>query len=114
MVKGAREQLTRVSAILFDRCASGDGPTAVCVISGHVFPRDRATAMKAVCNVVLPKPCVPETPLAAVRRFSYIEHRETGSSRHDAPFPQWQQCVVYRQSVSFAMALRFSDRRRWR
>ena len=31
---------------------------AIIVISGHVFPHDRAAAMQAGCDVFLPKPCL--------------------------------------------------------
>jgi two-component system, cell cycle response regulator DivK len=46
----------------------------IIVISGHVFPRDRAAAKKAGCDVFLPKPCLPETLLTEVRRLSDIEN----------------------------------------
>jgi DNA-binding response OmpR family regulator len=45
----------------------------IIVISGHVFPRDRAAAMKAGCDVFLEKPCLPETLVAAIKRLRPIE-----------------------------------------
>jgi len=49
----------------------------VIVISGHVFLRDRAAAVKAGCDVFLPKPCLPETLLAAITRLSRVKRHET-------------------------------------
>ena len=49
-----------------------DGRTsgaAIIVISGHVFPNDQAEAMRAGCDVFLPKPCLPETMLAEILRL---------------------------------------------
>jgi CheY-like chemotaxis protein len=42
---------------------------AIIAISGHVFPKDEADAMRAGCDVFLPKPCLPETLLAEILRL---------------------------------------------
>jgi CheY-like chemotaxis protein len=51
----------------------------VIVISGHVFPKDQAEAMRAGCDAFLPKPCLPETLLAEILRlFHGLEKRSLG------------------------------------
>ena len=62
---------------------------AIIAISGHVFPKDQATAMRAGCDVFLAKPCLPETLLAEiVRLFRRTEDghlaRPSSPQRHGA------------------------------
>jgi CheY-like chemotaxis protein len=49
----------------------------IVAISGHVFPKDKAEAIRAGCDVFLPKPCAPETLLAEiVRLVKRVEHHD--------------------------------------
>lgn len=41
--------------------------TLIIVISGFVFPRHRAKAEAAGCDIFLPKPCLPQTLVEAIR-----------------------------------------------
>jgi DNA-binding response OmpR family regulator len=55
--------------------------SAIIAISGHVFPNDEAEAMRAGCDVFLPKPCLPETLLAEILRL----HQRTAENHLTRP-----------------------------
>jgi DNA-binding response OmpR family regulator len=42
--------------------------SVIIVVSARVFPADRSAAEEAGCDVFLPKPCLPETLVAEIRR----------------------------------------------
>ena len=56
----------------------------IIAISGHVFPKDQAEAMRASCDVFLAKPCPPETLLTEIVRL-VKRTAENASARPSVP-----------------------------
>jgi len=49
------------------RCDQRTAGAIIIVVSGFVFPRHREKAEAAGCDVFLPKPCLPQTLVDAIR-----------------------------------------------
>ena len=62
-----RKGLDGVDLIRRLRADQRTATVIIIVISGFVFPRHRAKAEEAGCNVFLPKPCSPATLVEAIR-----------------------------------------------
>ncbi len=73
--------LTLLQQFRADRRTRG---APIIAISGHVFPRDQAEAMRAGCDVFLPKPCLPETLLTEIVRL-VKRTAEAASARPSVP-----------------------------
>ena len=52
------------------KSAPGTANVPIIALTGADLPHERASAMRAGCDLHLSKPCIPEDLLKAIRRFS--------------------------------------------
>jgi CheY-like chemotaxis protein len=61
--------------------------TPIIVLTACAWPKDRARAEGAGCDVFLPKPCLPNDLLGEVRQLLAATHPETADTPHVLQIP---------------------------